>query len=88
MTEPSPTPDEGVSPSPDSGLSPAPEPGTPTDYPDRPTPSGSPESAPPPSTSGTAPAGRKGCLGAAVVALAGISGTAYAITQVWRALSG
>jgi hypothetical protein len=90
MTEPNPTPDEGVSPSPDSGLSPAPEPGTPTSDPDRPGSSSVPESTVP-STSGTAPAsGRKGCLGAAaaaVVALAGVAGgVTYAVVRIWSSL--
>jgi len=92
VTEPNPTPDEGVSPSPESGLSPAPEPGTPTGDPDRPGPSSAPIESVPESTSGTAPAlpaGRRGCLGggAAVITLAGVAGgVAYAVAQIWSGL--
>jgi hypothetical protein len=75
----SPGSSSGVTPAPTSGVSPAPEP---------PTAGAGPTGVP----MGTAPSGRRGCLGGAgatVVLLAGSAiGAGSALVQVWRALTG
>ena len=77
MTDPAPTP-QPDEPA-DDGLSPAPDPFDPPA-----SPSGEPI--------GTAPGGKRGCLGgsaAAVLALGAVTGgAAYAAVQIWRSLTG